>query len=195
MYLIAHRINNLKKLKSIPLEYGVEIDIRDLSRKLITNHEPFKKGEYLENILKNFKHKIIILNIKSEGVEYKVLKLIKKYKIKQYFFLDNSFPMIRALIKKKERNIACRVSDEENIHTAINLRKKLKWIWFETQFPYKKSYKILKKLKNYNFKICIVSPDLHKKKIKFNQNEINYLKKNKLIDAVCMKFKNIKYWI
>ena len=103
--------------------------------------------------------------------------------------------MIRTLIKKKEKNIACRVSDEEDVRTAINLKKKLKWIWFETQFPYKKSYQTLKKLKNYNFKICIVSPDLHKKKIKFNQNEINYLKKNKLVDAVCMKFKNIKYWI
>ena len=134
MFLIAHRINNLKKLKSIPLEYGVEVDIRNISKKLTTNHEPFKKGENLENILKNFKHKIIILNIKSEGLEFKVLKLIKKYKIKKYFFLDNSFPMIRALIKKKEKNIACRVSDEEDIRTAINLKKKLKWIWFEPNF-------------------------------------------------------------
>ena len=45
MFLIAHRINNLKKLKSIPLEYGVEVDIRNISKKLTTNHEPFKKGE------------------------------------------------------------------------------------------------------------------------------------------------------
>ena len=81
--------------------------------------------------------------------------------------------MIRTLTKKKDKNIACRVSDRGGGELA--LKKKLKWIWFDR--PYKKSYKTLKKLKNYNFKICIVSPDLHKKKIKFNQNEINYLKK------------------
>ena len=29
-----------------------EVDIRNISNKLTTNHEPFKKGENLENILK-----------------------------------------------------------------------------------------------------------------------------------------------
>ena len=66
---------------------------------------------------------------------------------------------------------------------------------FETQFPYKKSFNKLKILKKNNFKVCLVSPDLHKKKINFNQKEITYLKKNKLIDAVCAKYKNFKYWI
>ena len=42
--------------------------------------------------------------------------------------------MIRELIKQKEMNIACRVSDEEDLKTAINLKKKVKWVWFETNF-------------------------------------------------------------
>ena len=103
--------------------------------------------------------------------------------------------MIRNLIKKKNKNIACRVSDEEDIETAINLKTKISWIWFETQLPYKASYSKLKKLKKNKFKICLVSPDLHKKKIKFNSKEILFLKKKKLIDAVCVKSKNFKYWI
>ena len=102
--------------------------------------------------------------------------------------------MIRELIKKGEKNIAIRVSDEEDLKTAINLKNKIKWIWFETQFSYKKSLFKLKKLKKHNFKICIVSPDLHKKKIRFNKKEIAILKKNKLVDAVCLKLRNFKLW-
>ena len=103
--------------------------------------------------------------------------------------------MIKTLINRGEKNIACRVFDEEDIRTALNLKNKVKWIWFETQFSYKKSFSKLKKLKKNNFKICLVSADLHKKKIKFNKKEITYLKKSKLIDAICVKRKNFKYWI
>lgn len=195
MILITHRINTLKELKKIPPKYGVEIDVREYRGRLILQHEPFVAGEKLEVFLKKFNHKFIIFNVKSERIEFKILHYVKKYKLKKYFFLDSSFPMIKNLINLKEKNIACRVSDEEDIKTALNLKQKVIWIWFETQFPFKKSYPILKKLKKNNFKICIVSPDLHKKKIKFNKNEILFLKKNNLIDAVCVKFKNLKNWI
>ena len=195
MILITHRINTLKELKKIPPKYGVEIDVREYRGRLILQHEPFVTGEKLEVFLKKFNHKFIIFNVKSERIEFKILHYVKKYKLKKYFFLDSSFPMIKNLINLKEKNIACRVSDEEDIKTALNLKQKVIWIWFETLFPFKKSYPILKKLKKNNFKICIVSPDLHKKKIKFNKNEILFLKKNNLIDAVCVKFKNLKNWI
>ena len=195
MILITHRINTLKELKKIPPKYGVEIDVREYRGRLILQHEPFVTGEKLEVFLKKFNHKFIIFNVKSERIEFKILHYVKKYKLKKYFFLDSSFPMIKNLINLKEKNIACRVSDEEDIKTALNLKQKVIWIWFETQFPFKKSYPILKKLKKNNFKICIVSPDLHKKKIKFNKKEILFLKKNNLIDAVCVKFKNLKNWI
>ena len=195
MILITHRINTLKELKKIPPKYGVEIDVREYRGRLILQHEPFVTGEKLEVFLKKFNHKFIIFNVKSERIEFKILHYVKKYKLKKYFFLDSSFPMIKNLINLKEKNIACRVSDEEDIKTALNLKQKVIWIWFETQFPFKKSYPILKKLKKNNFKICIVLPDLHKKKIKSNKNEILFLKKNNLIDAVCVKFKNLKNWI
>ncbi len=194
MILIAHRINSSKELSKIPLNCGVELDLRDFAGNLVLQHNPFLKGEKFGEFLKKYKHNFIILNIKSERIEFRVLKLLKKYKIKRYFFLDSSFPMIRELIKKGEKNIAIRVSDEEDLKTAINLKNKIKWIWFETQFSYKKSLFKLKKLKRNYFKICIVSPDLHKKKIRFNKKEIAILKKNKLADAVCLKLRNFKLW-
>ena len=53
MLFIAHRINTINELKYIPLEYGVEIDIRDKDNDLILQHDPFKDGELFEDYLKS----------------------------------------------------------------------------------------------------------------------------------------------
>ena len=86
MYFIAHRINNINELKKLNNQFGIEIDIRDQSGNLIVVHDPFKKGVKLDHFLKNYKHKILIANIKSERIEDKVIQLFKKYKVKNYFF-------------------------------------------------------------------------------------------------------------
>jgi len=86
MEYIAHRINTIEELKTIPKEYGVELDLRDFGDRLILQHDPFKDGEDFEEYLKYYNHGTMILNIKSESIEHKVLELIKKYKIEKYFF-------------------------------------------------------------------------------------------------------------
>ena len=100
MYLIAHRINTIKQLRKLDKKYGIEIDIRDDKKNLIVVHDPFKKGILLKSFLKFYKHKILIANIKSERIEDEVIKIFKKNNIKNYFFLDSSFPKIIDLVKK-----------------------------------------------------------------------------------------------
>ncbi|MAZ07787.1 MAG: hypothetical protein CMM99_04940 [Rickettsiales bacterium] len=78
MIIIYHRINSIKQLKKIPYKYGVEIDIRDYKNELILNHDPFKKGDKFLEYLKHFKHKFLIINIKSEGIEKKIFDILKK---------------------------------------------------------------------------------------------------------------------
>ena len=82
MIFTAHRINTIKKLKSIPYYYGIEVDVRERNNNLILSHDPFKSGERLDKFLKYYNHKFIILNIKAEGLEKKVFRLIKKKKNK-----------------------------------------------------------------------------------------------------------------
>ena len=106
MEYIAHRINRIKELKKIPKEYGVELDLRDFGGRLVLQHEPFMDGEDFAEYLKHYDHGTMILNIKSERIEYKVLELMRKCNIKDYFFLDSSFPMIYLLSKSGEKNIA-----------------------------------------------------------------------------------------
>src|SRR4030067_2525890 len=44
MKYIAHRVNTLADLRSLPREYGGEIDLRDRGERLILQHDPFKDG-------------------------------------------------------------------------------------------------------------------------------------------------------
>ena len=69
MEFIIHRVNKIKDLKSLPKKFGVEIDIRTKGSKLILNHEPFNKGDILENYLENYGHKTLVLNLKEAGIE------------------------------------------------------------------------------------------------------------------------------
>ena len=84
MQIIIHRINTVKKLKLIPVKYGTEIDVRSHNNKLILAHDPFKKGDLLEDYLKNYNHGTLVVNIKEAGIEYLVIKQLKKFKIKNY---------------------------------------------------------------------------------------------------------------
>jgi len=156
---ISHRVNTINQLKETPKEYGIEIDLRDYNDKLVLQHDPFVTGEYFEDFLEYFNHNFIILNIKSERIEHKVLELIRKYNINQYFFLDSSFPMIFQLIKSGESRIALRYSEFEGADTLLNLKDKVEWVWVDcfNNFPLDiDTYIKLRK----HFKLCLVSPEL-----------------------------------
>ena len=123
MQIISHRVNTIDELKSTPLNYGVEIDLRDSGDKLILQHDPFSKGEDFEEFLKYYQHRTIILNIKSERIEEKVLDILRSYQVCDYFFLDSSFPMIYLLSSKGESNVAVRFSEFEKVDTVLAFSK------------------------------------------------------------------------
>jgi hypothetical protein len=194
MEYIAHRINTIEELKQIPKEYGVELDLRDFAEKLILQHDPFTDGEDFEEYLKHYNHGTMILNIKSERIEHKVLELLKKYNIKKYFFLDSSFPMIYLLSKDGEKNIALRFSEFEGTDTIVNMKNKVKWIWVDcfSKLPItKENYEFLKEN---GYKFCLVSPELQGQEEKLVEYK-KYLEDEEIIfDALCTKVYNIEKW-
>jgi len=194
MEYIAHRINTIAELKTLPKEYGVELDLRDFGDRLILQHDPFKDGEDFEEYLKYYNHGTMILNIKSERIEHKVLELIKKYKIEKYFFLDSSFPMIYLLSKDNEKNIALRFSEFEGIDTILNMKDKVKWVWVDcfSKLPItKENYKLLKKN---GFKFCLVSPELQGQNEKLEEYKQYLNNENIIFNAICTKIYNIESW-
>jgi hypothetical protein len=194
MEFIAHRINTIEELKQIPKEYGVELDLRDYGDRLILQHDPFIDGQDFEDYLKHYNNGTMILNIKSERIEHKVLELIRKYNIQNYFFLDSSFPMVYQLSELGEKNIALRFSEFETIDTILNLKGKIEWVWVDcfTKLPI--NIDIFNILKENGFKLCLVSPELQGQNEKIEVYK-EYLNNNKIIfDSICTKLYNIPRW-
>ena len=157
MEFIIHRINKIKDLKSLPKKFGTEIDVRTMGSKLILNHEPFNKGDILENYLENYEHKTLVLNLKEAGIEKEVLKLVKTHLIKSFFLLDVEMPYMYSATKKGQKNIAVRFSEYENLGLTKYFQGKLNWVWIDTvtKLPINlNNVKILSK-----FKSCIVCPE------------------------------------
>lgn len=195
MEYIAHRVNTVEELKSLPVEYGVEIDLRDnLNGRIYIQHNPFEPGEDFEEYLKEYHHGTMILNIKSERIELKILEMLPKYDVKSYFFLDSSFPMIWLLSSRGEKNIALRVSEVEGLDTARNMAGKVKWIWIDcfSKIPIGKAE--ANELKRLGYKLCFVSPELEgrDKDIEVYKRQITDMGIE--MDAVCTKFCNVKRW-
>ena len=195
MEFIAHRINKLEELETLPKEYGVEIDLRDnVDGKIYINHDPFILGEDFEEYLKKYSHGTMILNIKSERIELKILELLKKYSINNYFFLDSSFPMIKLLSDKGEKNIALRYSEYEGLDTLEKMQGRVNWVWVDcfTKLPI--NNKIYRKIKNMGYKLCLVSPELQNQKEKL-ELYAKQIKDEKIeFDAICTKEYNVKKW-
>ena len=187
MILINHRVNSISKLLKTSIEFGVEADLRSENKKIYLHHDPFKKGESFEKWIKYYKHKILILNVKEEGLEDMVIKILKKNKIKNFFFHDQTFStLLKNMFKTR---VSIRFSEYEDLKKKNYLFKKIRWLWLDNFNQIELSKKFYNYLKNKKVKICMVSPELIKKK---RQNEIkniiNNLKKNKFnLDAVCTK--------
>ena len=192
---ICHRINTIKELVNIPQKYGIEIDLRDnLNGDIYIAHDPFENGELFDTFLENYNHTFIILNIKSERIEYKIQKLLQKYSITNYFFLDSSFPMIYKLSKDGEKNCAIRFSELEGLDTVLNMRNKINWVWVDCFTNNPLTFEIYKILKDANFKLCFVSPELQNQPDKIKVYKDYFKENNIILDMICTKIYNIEKW-
>jgi hypothetical protein len=160
MKIIRHRRNTIAELRDTPINLGIEVDIRSCGENLIIHHDPFLKGESFEEWIASYRHGLLILNVKEEGLEDRLLDLMNKHSIVDFFFLDQSFPFIVKTTKGGEHRSAIRVSEFESIETALSLCGKVQWVWvdFFTRFPL--DHEMFHRLKSAGFSICLVSPEL-----------------------------------
>ena len=192
MIIIKHRVNTIKDLKKTDKNFGVEIDLRSNQSDVYLHHDPFKKGELFNKWARNFKHKMLVLNVKEEGLEDKILKILKKNKIKKFFFHDQTFSSL--LKNMTKTHVSIRYSEYESLQKTNYLFKKIKWIWIDNFNKIKLEKKFYQELKKNKVKICLVSPELVKiKRMREIKKVISFLKKNNFkIDAVCTK--KTKLW-
>lgn len=195
MQYIAHRINTVSELKVLDRSYGLELDLRDnINGEIHINHDPFVLGESFEEFLREYNHGTMILNIKSERIELKILELLKKYKVNNYFFLDSSFPMIKCLTDMGEKKIAIRFSEFEGIDTLEKMQGKVEWVWVDcfTNLPI--NNKIYKQMEKMGYKLCFVSPELQGQPEKIEKYFEQIKREQIYFDAICTKVYNIEKW-
>lgn len=204
MNFIHHRINNINDLEKIPETDGVELDVRYHNNDLILEHDPFNHHlgnctKFRDFLLHWNKQGVMILNIKTEGIEQMCINLMKEYKIESWFFLDLSVPMLcqySNLANNKIKhhvsssNLSVRFSEFEPIDGVLLFSGSVDWVWVDCFNNFPLTFNNYYKLKEAGFRICIVSPELQG----FSISKISSFKKliaKMNIDAVCSKEPNL----
>ncbi len=189
MKLISHRRNTVSELLATDSKYGIEVDIRSQGDRLIIHHDPGVAGESFEEWINAYRHGTLILNVKEEGLESRLIALMQSKRITDYFFLDQSFPFLVKWSKVGEHRCAVRVSEFESLETALTLAGKVDWVWVDcfTHFPL--SEQDARRLKDAGFKLCLVSPELQGRDANIEIPQLASLLKERNIvaDAVCTK--------
>jgi len=186
MLLIEHKVNTLEHLRRVPAHRGIEVDVRDYDGELRLQHDPFLSGERLEDLLAAYRHALLILNVKCDGLTGPLLALVKKYNIQNYFFLDLANPTMVNLARQGHQNIAVRYSEYEPLAFALAFAGQVEWVWVDcfTRLPLTaESYRQLRR----HFKLCLVSPELQnfpRETIQTFRHQLQTMP----VDAVCTDY-------
>lgn len=196
MKFIAHRRNTLAELNATPVEFGVEVDIRSQGDQLIMHHDPFQAGESFDAWIAAYRHDALILNVKEEGLEDRLIRCMRDHGIDDYFFLDQSFPFLVKTAAKGERRCAVRVSEFEALDTALSLAGQVDWVWVDCFSRFPLDFAGWQRLRDAEFRICLVSPELLGRSA---ESEILDLQRmfaewGVVPDAVCAKLAMIPVW-
>ena len=191
---------SISDLISTPTNLGVEVDIRSFSNALVTSHDPFTQGPELKEWLQYYKHRTLILNVKEEGLEEKLIPLVETAGINDYFILDESFPYIVKWARSGLIKFGVRVSDLEGLDSPNLLLQhglKVEWVWLDRFDHDSFDSDHIKKFQHLGYKVCLVSPELHylaqpdiwNKKLE--KYFVNFTSHSSLPDAVCTKLPNL----
>lgn len=185
---IRHRVNTIAELRQVPANCGVEIDIRTIGEDVILCHDPFSNGERLDVWLESYRHGLIIINVKEDGLESRIKELFARYGISDYFFLDQSLPSIVRMMREDEHKMAVRLSEYEAIESVMRFEGKIDWVWIDSFYSFNLKAEDYLRLKAAGFKVCLVSPELQPATTQSIEEFVDMLKINSIHpDAVCTK--------
>ena len=194
MEYIIHRVNNFDKLSKVNKDYGVEVDVIYEKNQLLLKHSPFDTSSglvSLEDFLKVYDNKRIIINVKTSGIEEKIINITKKYS-DNFLLLDVEFPFIVKNYKNCGKYLMLRISRYESINDLQYFKNYIDWIWLDTyqSFEFNKDFINLLNL----FNICLVSIERWDENYNISNfiNEVRDLDLN--IKAVMTDEKKVKDW-
>ena len=192
MKLFQHRVNTVQAYQDVNtnLVSGIECDIRYHLGNPYLNHDiskTFDSIDFLHRLIPMYVNPYIILNFKETGGEINLLERISD-NISSCLLLDIPFPVVVQAYKSGYgKSVMWRMSEYER--PSLNLINELdgKWIWLDSFHSYWFDNKLLEKLKDNGFLICLVSNELQKRQLEVGLDKVVDASSNGLIDAICTK--------
>lgn len=173
MISISHRgywLNSVEKNTLIAFKqsfsqgYGTETDLRDYCGDIVISHdiptgESIRFEAFLELFVKYDNQLPLALNIKSDGLAKKINEFLRFYKISNYFCFDMSIPDTIKYFEE-DMNVFMRRSEYEADNELFFYAK---GIWLDSfNSNVFCSDEVIDYLES-GKKVCIVSPELHRK--------------------------------
>lgn len=164
-WLEEHEKNSMRAFeRSFSLDFGTETDIRDYQGELVISHDIPRGGELsvedFFQIYNSFNNKLpLALNIKADGLQNHLKGLINKYKIENYFVFDMSVPDTMGYLKNDFRVYTRQSEYEEN----PALYDDSEGVWLDEFINDWITTDIIESHINNGKKVCMVSPDLHRR--------------------------------
>jgi glycerophosphoryl diester phosphodiesterase len=150
--------------RSFSKNFGTETDIRDYKNELVISHDiannQSMRVEQFFDIYKKFNTQLpLALNIKADGLQDKLKKLLIDYKINNYFVFDMAVPD-GIIYSKQNFTIFTRQSEYEPTPAYYNLAN---GIWLDEFLGHWITKDVIQQHLSHQKSICIVSPELHKR--------------------------------
>lgn len=145
--------------------FGIETDLRDIKSEIVISHNMPQGGEMkFEELLEllDGRNLTLALNIKADGLADEIKRLLEKYNVSNYFTFDMSIP---EMVYQHKAGLKVFTGLSDIILNPI-LPDKAEGIWLDCFNSDWFGEKEIKKILNQGKKVCIVSPDLHKREYK-----------------------------
>ena len=148
--------------RSQKLGFGTETDVRDYLEKLVISHDiPDSEKIEIRNFLKTFNSSDLPLaiNIKSDGLAKSLAEVMAEFEISDWFVFDMSVP--DAIAHLNEGNpVFSRASEYEK---EVAFYEQAAGIWLDAFKSTWYDMELIRGWINDGKKVCVVSPDLHKR--------------------------------
>ena len=150
--------------RSFSLGYGTETDIRDHCCKLVISHDmPNSNSLPIEaffDVHKKYNARLpLALNIKADGLQDELARLLSAYEVSNYFVFDMAVPDGLQYIHKNIR-VFTRQSEFETLPAFY---EDAEGVWLDEFLDHWISDEIIEKHLSHQKSLCLVSPDLHKR--------------------------------
>ena len=151
-------------LRALKAGFGIETDFRDCLGQLVVSHDPAQgdsmRADEFFKLLASFDPQPIAVNVKADGLQDLLSHELKSVSTKNYFIFDMSVPDTLRYLDMKHP-VFVRVSEYEVPHPMLLSRAAGVWVdafvsdWYTAE--------TIQTYLDLGFKICIVSPELHKR--------------------------------